>query len=60
MNINKDSKSEKVEIINLTEREKERLDKIFNSYVDAHNLILENIIDANKNKKSYTFKKCDA
>ena len=32
------------------------MDKIFNSYVDAHNFILEKIIDANKNKKSYTLK----
>ena len=46
MNINENSTSIKVELKNLTKKQKERFDEIFNNYVDAHNLILENIIDA--------------
>ena len=56
ININKNSISEKVEIINLTDLQKLCLDRIFNNYVDAHNLIKQKMEEYDRNGKKYTRK----
>ena len=53
-NIN--STSEKIELKNLTEKQKLRFDEIINNYVDVHNLIKQKMEEYDRNGKKYTRK----